>query len=129
MSPKRRDEDPWYHVCDCGAKLFAAENPIECPRCGEVLTSKERIKPPWRKRLLNVADAASELSVSRAKLYEMVEKSEISHRRIGASIKFAEEDLEEFLASVKKERRERRPPQPAKSKRRRPLLKSGEQWF
>lgn len=122
MSPKRRDEDPWYHVCDCGAKMFAAENPIECVRCGEVLTSNERIKPPWRKRLISVREAGKLLSVSSSKIYEMVEKGEIEHHRIGGAIRFSDENLAELLEGSLKKKREKQDP-PCQVKTRSPHLR------
>lgn len=47
--PARRD---WYFVCEgsCGCKFFYREQTVECPRCGEQLTSRERQSPPWRRR-------------------------------------------------------------------------------
>jgi hypothetical protein len=37
----------WYFVCECGAKFFCQVQGVNCPRCGEVLQSRERLEPPW----------------------------------------------------------------------------------
>jgi excisionase family DNA binding protein len=60
------------------------------------------------------------LSVSTSKLYEMVEKGEIEHHRIGGAIRFTEENVNALLEETKRERRE---PEPCKSQPRRPRLK------
>jgi excisionase family DNA binding protein len=44
-----------------------------------------------------VKDAAKRLGISRNKLYQKVERREISHYRIDGKILFSEEQLQEFL--------------------------------
>jgi len=38
----------FYFVSQCGAKFFHTEETAECPRCGEQLTSREKLIPPWK---------------------------------------------------------------------------------
>ena len=76
--------------------------------------------------MLKVSQLASRLNLSESKIYEMVEKGEIEHHRIGGAIRFTEENLNALLEETRRERRER---QPRQSKPRRPLLKTETQWF
>jgi len=117
MSETREPND-WYFVCDCGAKFFHAEQTIDCPRCGERRVASERLTPPWKK-LLTVKEAASVLSISPSSLYDMASKGEITHRRVRGSLRFALEDIDDYLQACKREKREagqdrsiRRPPRP-----------------
>lgn len=55
---------------------------------------------------MTVKEAARALSISPSKLYEMVERSEIGHCRIGGSIRFADSDLSDLMEETKKTRRE-----------------------
>ena len=101
------DDIPWYFCCStCDAKFFNDVSKCECPRCGSELTSNERIQPPWQKKLLTIKEASKVLSISRSKLYQMVERKEVCHRRIGAAIRFSEHDITEILESSKREREE-----------------------
>lgn len=45
--------------------------------------------------------AAAQLGISRAKLYELVERKAISHHRIDGKILFSDEDLQAFLNSCR----------------------------
>ena len=59
MLPRRK----WYFVCEgCSCKFFYRERSIDCPRCGERLTSHERQSPPWRKRRKEVRCATRQAS-------------------------------------------------------------------
>lgn len=67
--------------------------------------------------LLKVSDVAKRLSLSVSKVYEIVEKRQISHHKIGGAIRISEEQVAEFLNETLQERgtRERptrRPPPP-----------------
>jgi hypothetical protein len=38
-----------YFVCEsCNAKWFAKKDLMQCPRCGELNSSREDIVPPWK---------------------------------------------------------------------------------
>ena len=76
----------------------------------------DRCKP----RLFSIKEASTILSVSCSKLYEMVEKGEIEHHRIGGTIRFTEENLTELLERTKRERSE---PERTKSQPPRPRLR------
>lgn len=54
--------------------------------------------------LLKVSDVAQRLSLSAAKVYELVESRRISHHKIGGAIRFSEEQLAEFLEETRRER-------------------------
>lgn len=103
--PEQNDV-PWYFCClTCDAKFFNDTPKCECQRCGAELTSNERIQPPWQKKLLTIKEASQVLSISQSKLYELVERKEICHRRIGGAIRFADADIVEFLESAKRDRK------------------------
>jgi len=119
QSPKSRDE-PFYFVCNCGAKFFHGEAAVECPRCGEALNSSERIRPPWRIKLLTVRQVAEILAISQSKVYELIEGGDLSHHRMGGAIRISEEQIQEYLEGTKQGRRE---PEPRKSKPPRPNLR------
>lgn len=104
---------PLYFACgNCTCKFFNDVSPCGCPRCGETLVSTERIEPPWRVRLFTVREAATALGMSKSKVYEMVERGEIQHHRIGGAIRFSEENLIDLLQETKRERREGEQPTP-----------------
>lgn len=52
-------------------------------------------------RLLTVEDAGEKLSVSRSALYRLAKAGEISIVKIGASARFAEFDLDAFIARLR----------------------------
>ncbi|HPG41110.1 MAG TPA: helix-turn-helix domain-containing protein [bacterium] len=56
------------------------------------------------KRLLGVKEAASYLSISRAKLYQWAEKNKIPSVRIDTRRLFDVLELDEFVESLKKDR-------------------------
>lgn len=62
--------------------------------------------------LLTVSDIAKELNVSRSKIYEMVERGEIEHHRIGGAIRFTAENLNDLLRRSKQERKVSSPQSP-----------------
>jgi excisionase family DNA binding protein len=69
-------------------------------------------------RLLNVAEAAKQLNVSRGTIYNLRGTGELPHRRIGVGrgcIRFAEEDLKEYLDRKKVKGREEAAPAPKPS--------------
>lgn len=111
----------YYFVSECGAKFFHHAQDVACPRCGEQLHSEEEVEPPWR--TYDVRSAALMLGISRSKLYELVERQRITHRRIGGSIRFTTDDLAEFLEEVKEAKREREKPA-CKQKPSRPRLRN-----
>jgi hypothetical protein len=42
------EDHRWYFVCTCcGAKWFARQQRMHCPRCAREGESKELIIPPW----------------------------------------------------------------------------------
>lgn len=51
--------------------------------------------------LLRIADVAERLRVSASKVYELVAKRKIAHRRIDGAIRFEEADVREYLQSTK----------------------------
>src|SRR5262245_20153093 len=66
-------------------------------------------------RLLTVPEVAERLAVCRATVYHLCETGALSHRRIGCGrgrIRFAEEDLKEYLDRKKVKGQEDQPPAP-----------------
>lgn len=47
--------------------------------------------------MFSVREAAKKLGISRSKLYELVERREVSYFRVGGKILFEESDLRAFL--------------------------------
>ena len=48
--PRTDDLRRWYFVClYCGAKWFAEQRQMQCPRCGTPHRSQEQLVPPWVK--------------------------------------------------------------------------------
>lgn len=46
----QREDARWYFVClRCDAKFFARSRQVDCPRCRQSITSKEKLIPPWFK--------------------------------------------------------------------------------
>lgn len=122
-SPKLHDAE-WFFVCEgCNAKFFYAENHVDCPRCGEALTSNEQIQTMCKPRLMTIKEVSRRLSISQSKLYGMVERSVISHTRIGGAIRFSEADLSELLEQSRKTKSKRGEAQPRESKPPRPKLR------
>ncbi len=69
-------------------------------------------------RLLTVPEVAERLAVSRATVYNLCETGELPHRRIGCGrgrIRFAEEDLKEYVDGKKVKGREGEAPAPKPS--------------
>jgi excisionase family DNA binding protein len=64
-----------------------------------------------------------QLSISKSKLYQMVEREEIQYRRIGGAIRFSPEDVDAVLNDCKKVKRERRDAVPQRKAPRRPRLR------
>ena len=66
--------------------------------------------------LLSVIEAAKRLNVSRATVYNLCASGELPHRRIGVGrgrIRFAEEDLKEYLERKRVGGRKEEPPAPS----------------
>lgn len=57
--------------------------------------------------------AAARLALSKSKLYQMVEKMEIGHHRMGGAIRISEEQILEYLEKTRRE-----PSQPRERKSR-----------
>ena len=55
--------------------------------------------------MLNVKDVADRLSLSASKVYRLIEDREIAHHRIGGAIRVSEEQIAEYLAETKRERK------------------------
>ncbi len=55
--------------------------------------------------MLNVKDVADRLSLSPSKVYRLIENREIAHHRIGGAIRVTEEQIAEYLADTKRERK------------------------
>jgi excisionase family DNA binding protein len=73
--------------------------------------------------MLRVKQLAKLVNLSASKIYQMVERGEIQHRRIGATILFAPEDVEDLMEQSKKSKQERGEPRPCRSKPPRPRLR------
>ncbi|MFO0905783.1 MAG: helix-turn-helix domain-containing protein [Pirellulales bacterium] len=61
-------------------------------------------------RLMTVQEVARRLNISRSKAYQMVDSGALPHFRIGGSVRVAEEQLAEYLESVRQGPRERAAP-------------------
>lgn len=48
------------------------------------------------------------LTVSQSKVYELVDVGELSHHRMGGSIRISDEQIQEYLESTKQERCEQK---------------------
>jgi hypothetical protein len=47
----------WYHACSgCTAKWFAPAAEYDCPRCGLLSQTTERLSPPWQRWAENQAE-------------------------------------------------------------------------
>lgn len=91
-------------------KFFHEEQSVECPRCGERLSSPERIEPPWRKKTFTVKETAQILSVSQSWLYERASREEIPHHKLGGTaLRFTEEDIEEILEDKRAKKEQSQP--------------------
>ena len=55
--------------------------------------------------MLNVKEVAGRLSLSPSKVYRLIENREIAHHRIGGAIRVTEEQIAEYLADTKRERK------------------------
>ncbi len=53
--------------------------------------------------MLKVSQVASRLNLSVSKTYELVEKGDLGHHRMGGAIRVSETQLQEFLNSTKRE--------------------------
>lgn len=69
--------------------------------------------------MLKVAQVAARLNLSSSRIYEMVEKGEITYHRIGGAIRFTEEAIETLLEETRREHGVR----PTKAKQPHPRLK------
>ena len=71
------------------------------------------IKPPEEKSLLDtlftVKEAAKELLVSKSYLYKLVEKRQITHKKIGRRVFFCLSDLNDFLQKCEIKRKDSGP--------------------
>ncbi|HUY33191.1 MAG TPA: helix-turn-helix domain-containing protein [Pirellulales bacterium] len=54
--------------------------------------------------MLKVSQVASKLSLSVSKIYELIERRELSHHRMDGAIRVSEEQLAEYLERTKRER-------------------------
>lgn len=55
---------------------------------------------------MRVSQVGKRLNLSESRIYEMVEKGEIEHHRIGGAIRFTEENIADLMDETKKTRRE-----------------------
>jgi excisionase family DNA binding protein len=55
--------------------------------------------------VLTVAEVAERLNLSQSKVYELVERGELPHHRFGGAIRISEQQIAEYLAATKHERR------------------------
>ncbi len=73
---------------------------------------------------MTIAEAASQLAISKSKLYQMVEREEVQCRRIGGAIRFAPEDVDAVMEDCKKEKKQDQRDAPRQRKApRRPRLR------
>ena len=107
----------WYFVCDCGAKFFHAAEAADCPRCGKLLESGERMEPPWK--LLTVAEAAEYLNCSARTVRKLLDSGLVSYHRC-PGVRVSIQAIEAYLDLTK--RTGRGPPLQV-SKGQRPRLK------
>lgn len=120
MSPKRRDEIPFYFVCEnCNCKFFNDVSPCGCPRCGETLVSTERIQPPWKIKLHTVAETAEILNCSESTVRSLITRGLLEHHR-SPGIRVTDTAIVEFLQNSKQERQE---PEPRQRQPRLPRLR------
>jgi len=70
--------------------------------------------------VLRVKQVAERLNLSESKVYEMVERGELSHHRFGGAIRVSEEQIAAYLEETKRERQE---PERRKSQPRLPTLR------
>lgn len=54
--------------------------------------------------LLRVAEIAKRLSISSSKVYQLIEKGELPHHRIGGAVRVSEEQLAAYLEVTKRDR-------------------------
>ncbi len=93
----------WYFVCQCGAKFFAKENNLDCPRCGETLESTEQMEPPWTNRYLTIREAAQRLRASPRSIYGLCQRGLLVHFKLpGVGVRISEEAIEEFLKAYQR---------------------------
>jgi excisionase family DNA binding protein len=61
-------------------------------------------------RLMTVPEVAKRLNISRSKTYQLIDSGALPHFRIGGSVRVAEDQLAEFLESVRQGPPERAAP-------------------
>jgi excisionase family DNA binding protein len=83
-----------------------------------LILSKEGWRGRYSMTLYTISEAAPQLRLSRAKLYDLVARRQIGHCRIDGKILFTDEDLAAFLASRRVE-----PVTPRKTPIPRPMFK------
>ena len=54
--------------------------------------------------MLRVSDVAKRLSLSVSKVYELVDRKQLAHHKIGGAIRVSEQQLAEFLDQTRQER-------------------------
>ncbi len=92
----------WYFVCSaCECRFFHNEQTVDCPRCGEGLTSRELLEPPWR-RMLRVGEVAERLSCSVSTVYGLIEIGKLGHHRCPA-VRVSEDQLTAYLEETRQE--------------------------
>lgn len=114
--------EQWNFVCpQDGAKFFDTEEIAECPRCGEKLTSQEKLVPPW-KRLMNVKAVAERLDCSVSTVYGLIESGKLGHHRC-PGVRVSEGQLLAYLDRTRKEAGPERERVPVKARGPRPRLR------
>ena len=58
-------------------------------------------------KLMSIRELSEQTGVSRSKLYELVERGDLPHFRIGGAIKISDQQIEEYLESCRRGRRPR----------------------
>ena len=63
----------FYHICKlCEAKFFSPREIEQCPRCGALSGSRERLVPPWQAKDARAQAPPSDGSDSRRRLTSKV---------------------------------------------------------
>ena len=64
---------------------------------GSINTGSKNRNEPSIKKLLNAGEVAKELMVSKAEVYQLIQRREMASVRFGRSVRVRPEDLEEFI--------------------------------
>lgn len=88
-------QSEWHFACACGFRFTHGEDAVDCPRCGERLTSED--EAGWAPVLMRIAVVARRLSISSSKAYELIEKGRLEHHRIDGAIRVSDEQLRSYL--------------------------------